>query len=75
MGRRDMGSTLWIDVVDRSGRIQVVFALKKVARAVDVHLGDVIGSAGVPFKSRKGEPTLFCVRGTRAASPARHSTA
>jgi lysyl-tRNA synthetase class 2 len=59
MARRDLGSAVFLDLVDASDRIQILFPLKDVARSVDVHLGDIVGVRGVPFRSRRGEPTLF----------------
>jgi lysyl-tRNA synthetase class 2 len=57
MARREMGKLVFLDLVDRSGRIQL---LCDEARAgeVDVHLGDVVGATGKPAKSRRGEPSL-----------------
>jgi lysyl-tRNA synthetase class 2 len=59
MGRRDMGSAVFLDLVDRSGRIQLAFLIKEVAREIDVNLGDIIGVKGVPGRTRRGEPTVF----------------
>jgi lysyl-tRNA synthetase class 2 len=59
MARRDMGSAVFLDLVDRSGRIQLAFLVKAVAQAVDVNLGDIVGVEGTPGKTRRGEPTLF----------------
>jgi lysyl-tRNA synthetase, class II len=52
MARREMGKITFLDLVDRSGRIQLL------AGKVDVDLGDVVGVAGHPAKSRRGEPSL-----------------
>ncbi len=52
MARRDMGRLMFLDVVDRSGRIQLMLD------PVDVDLGDVVGAEGVPIKTRRGEPSL-----------------
>ena len=59
MARRDLGSAVFLDLVDRSGRIQLAFLVKEVAKAVDVNLGDIVGVEGTPGKTRRGEPTLF----------------
>ena len=69
MARRDMGSAVFLDLVDRSGRLQLAFLKKEVARAIDVKLGDVIGVEGVPGKTRRGEPTLFCEEAPLLLSP------
>ena len=58
MARREMGKLVFLDVVDRSGRIQVICEVAKTGE-IDVHLGDVIGVIGAPGKSRRGEPSLI----------------
>ena len=55
MARRELGRITFLDLVDRSGRIQLL------ADKVDVDLGDVIGVSGRPAKSRRGEPSLRVV--------------
>jgi lysyl-tRNA synthetase class 2 len=57
MARREMGKLVFLDLVDRSGRIQLMCDTGKTGD-VDVHLGDVVGVAGRPAKSRRGEPSL-----------------
>ena len=57
MARREMGKLVFLDLVDRSGRIQLMCDTGRIG-AVDVHLGDVVGVAGKPAKSRRGEPSL-----------------
>ena len=52
MARREMGKITFLDLVDRSGRIQLL------AGKVDVDLGDIVGVTGHPAKSRRGEPSL-----------------
>jgi lysyl-tRNA synthetase class 2 len=59
MARRDMGKLVFLDVVDRSGRIQLMLRGDAVTAADDVHLGDIVGVEGAPGKTRRGEPTLF----------------
>jgi lysyl-tRNA synthetase class 2 len=58
MARRDLGKLVFLDLVDRSGRIQLLCPLERVGE-VDVHLGDVVGVSGSPSKSRRGEPSLL----------------
>ena len=58
MARRGMGKLVFLDLVDRSGRIQVI-ADTSVTGELDVHLGDVLGVVGRPAKSRRGEPSLL----------------
>jgi lysyl-tRNA synthetase class 2 len=57
MARREMGKLVFLDLVDRSGRIQLMCDTGKTGD-VDVHLGDVVGVVGRPAKSRRGEPSL-----------------
>ena len=57
MARRDMGKLVFLDLVDRSGRIQLLCAVERTG-SIDVHLGDVVGVTGSPAKSRRGEPSL-----------------
>jgi lysyl-tRNA synthetase class 2 len=58
MARREMGKLVFLDLVDRSGRIQLMCDAGRVGD-VDVHLGDVVGVSGKPAKSRRGEPSLM----------------
>jgi lysyl-tRNA synthetase, class II len=57
LARRDMGKLMFLDLVDRSGRIQLLVRPDELG-GVDVDLGDVIGVTGVATKSRRGEPSL-----------------
>src|SRR5213596_4228422 len=57
MARRDMGKLVFLDLVDRSGRIQLLCPVDKTGE-IDVHLGDIVGVVGNPAKSRRGEPSL-----------------
>ena len=58
MARRDMGKLVFLDLVDRSGRIQLLCPQARTGE-VAVHLGDVVGAIGHPTKSRRGEPSLI----------------
>jgi lysyl-tRNA synthetase class 2 len=58
MARRDMGKLVFLDLVDRSGRIQLMCPIERTGE-LDVHLGDVVGVVGSPAKSRRGEPSLM----------------
>jgi lysyl-tRNA synthetase, class II len=53
MARREMGKLTFFDLVDRSGRIQLIAREK-----VDLDLGDVVGATGRPGRSKRGEPSL-----------------
>jgi lysyl-tRNA synthetase class 2 len=57
LGRRDLGKLVFLDLVDRSGRIQLLCPAARTGE-VDVHLGDIVGAAGRATKSRRGEPSL-----------------
>jgi lysyl-tRNA synthetase class 2 len=57
MARRDMGKLVFLDLVDRSGRIQLLCAADRTG-SVDVDLGDIVGAEGRPAKTRRGEPSL-----------------
>jgi lysyl-tRNA synthetase class 2 len=54
MARREMGKLTFLDLADRSARIQLISEPK-----ADVDLGDVVGVTGKPGRSRRGEPSLF----------------
>ena len=58
LARRDLGKLVFLDLVDRSGRIQLLCPAARTGE-VDVHLGDVVGAIGHPAKSRRGEPSLI----------------
>jgi lysyl-tRNA synthetase class 2 len=57
MARRDLGKLVFLDLVDRSGRIQLLVRPDDVG-SVDIDLGDIVGVEGVATKSRRGEPSL-----------------
>jgi lysyl-tRNA synthetase class 2 len=57
MARRDMGKLVFLDLVDRSGKIQLLVAEDR-AGPVDVDLGDIVGATGVPARTKRGEPSL-----------------
>jgi lysyl-tRNA synthetase class 2 len=57
LARRDMGKLMFLDLVDRSGRIQLLARPDELG-GVDVDLGDIVGVEGVATKSRRGEPSL-----------------
>src|SRR4051794_27574447 len=57
MARRDLGKLMFLDLVDRSGRIQLL-VWPDALGGLDLDLGDLVGVEGVPTKSRRGEPSL-----------------
>ncbi len=61
--RRGQGKMAFLDVVDRSGRIQLQARVDELGesdmeRLLGLDLGDLIGIDGVAFSSRRGELTL-----------------
>ena len=57
MARRDLGKLVFLDLVDRSGRIQLLCASERTG-PVDVDLGDIVGATGRPARAKRGEPSL-----------------
>src|SRR5215467_7789441 len=57
MARREMGKLVFLDLVDRSGRIQLLCDTSRTGE-IDLDLGDIIGAAGSPARARRGEPSL-----------------
>jgi lysyl-tRNA synthetase, class II len=57
LGRRDMGKIMFLDLVDRSGRIQLLVQTGELD-GLALDLGDVIGVSGVVTKTKRGEPSL-----------------
>jgi lysyl-tRNA synthetase, class II len=57
MARRDMGKLVFLDLVDRSGRIQLLVQPDRTG-PVDLDLGDIVGVTGRPSRTRRGEPSL-----------------
>jgi len=60
MARRGQGKMAFLDLEDRSGRIQIqskvdVLGAEQHERLLDLDLGDLIGVDGRVFKSRRGE--------------------
>jgi lysyl-tRNA synthetase class 2 len=57
LGRRGHGKLVFLDLVDRSGQIQLLCSADRVGD-VDVDLGDVVGVTGAPARTKRGEPSL-----------------
>jgi len=57
MARRGHGKLSFLDLVDRSGRIQLLCDASRTGE-LDVDLGEVVGVVGSPANSRRGEPSL-----------------
>jgi lysyl-tRNA synthetase, class II len=57
MARREMGKLVFLDLVDRSSRIQLLCDTSRTGE-FDVDLGDIVGVVGSPARARRGEPSL-----------------
>jgi lysyl-tRNA synthetase class 2 len=57
LARRDLGKLMFLDLVDRSGRIQLLVRPDELG-GVEVDLGDLIGVSGVATRTKRGEPSL-----------------
>jgi lysyl-tRNA synthetase class 2 len=57
LARRGHGKLVFLDLVDRSGRIQLLCDESRTGE-IDLDLGDIVGVRGSPAKSRRGEPSL-----------------
>src|SRR4051795_3384994 len=57
IARREMGKLVFLDLVDRSGRIQLLCDTSRTG-PIDVDLGDIIGVGGSPARAKRGEPSL-----------------
>ncbi len=61
--RRGQGKAAFLDVVDRSGRMQLharadVLGEERMARLLALDLGDLLGADGTVFRTRRGELSL-----------------
>jgi lysyl-tRNA synthetase class 2 len=61
--RRGQGKMAFLDLDDRSGRLQLqakadVLGEEPMARLLELDLGDIVGAEGVAFRSRRGELSL-----------------
>ena len=64
VSRRDQGKSVFADLRDESGKIQVFFGEKQVGEGAfaalhDLDLGDFIGVHGAVKRTRRGEITIF----------------
>jgi lysyl-tRNA synthetase class 2 len=57
LGRRELGKLVFLDLVDLSGRIQLLCDTSRTG-PIDVDLGDIVGVTGAPAKARRGEPSI-----------------
>src|SRR6476659_1357915 len=61
LARRDMGKVTFLDLVDRSGRIQLICPENLTPQVRELDLGDIIGADGAPGRSKRGEPSMLVV--------------
>ena len=64
MARRDYGKSVFFDLLDHTGRIQLYVRKDKTAEAAwelvgRLDIGDIVGVEGTVFKTRTGELTLL----------------
>ena len=57
MARRGHGGLVFLDLVDSSGRLQLLCDTSRTGE-IDLDLGDIVGVTGRPAKTRRGEPSL-----------------
>src|SRR5437773_3723495 len=57
VGRREMGKLVFLDLVDRSGRIQLLCDTSRTG-PIDLDLGDIVGVTGSPARAKRGEPSI-----------------
>src|SRR2546429_5405747 len=57
VGRREMGKLAFLDLVDRSGRIQLLCDTSRTG-PIEVDLGDIVGVTGSPARAKRGEPSI-----------------
>ncbi len=62
MAKRDLGQLVFLDLVDRSGRIQLHCPKGLAPEASELHLGDIVGVDGAPGRTKRGEPSIFVTR-------------
>ncbi|MBA2363451.1 MAG: lysine--tRNA ligase [Chloroflexia bacterium] len=61
---RNMGKTVFVDLVDGSGKIQLLCRLNTLGAEgldflkADLDIGDIVEVAGTPMRTRTGEPSL-----------------
>jgi lysyl-tRNA synthetase, class II len=57
LARRELGKLVFLDLVDRTARIQLLCDTARTG-PVDVDLGDIVGVTGRPARARRGEPSI-----------------
>ncbi|MGZ4357559.1 MAG: lysine--tRNA ligase [Gaiellaceae bacterium] len=62
MGRREMGKVAFLDLVDRSSRIQLFCPTNIVKDLSEIDLGDIVGVSGWAMRTKRGEPSMLVVK-------------
>jgi lysyl-tRNA synthetase class 2 len=57
MARRELGKIVFLDLVDRSGRIQLLCDTSRTG-PIHLDLGDIVGVTGSPARAKRGEPSV-----------------
>ena len=57
LGKRGHGKLVFLDLVDRTGQIQLLCAADR-SGPVDLDLGDIVGAVGKATRTKRGEPSL-----------------
>jgi lysyl-tRNA synthetase, class II len=70
LGKRGHGKLVFLDLVDRTGQIQLLCAADR-SGLVDLDLGDIVGAVGKPTRTTRGEPSLAVDELVRLAKTAR----
>ena len=77
--RRGQGKAAFLDLVDRSGRMQLharadVLGQEELDRLVSLDLGDLIGADGTVFRTRRPSPCARPPRSTTASRTRRRAS-
>ncbi|HKA27233.1 MAG TPA: amino acid--tRNA ligase-related protein, partial [Gaiellaceae bacterium] len=57
MARRELGKIVFLDLVDRSSRIQLLCDTSRTG-PIQLDLGDIVGVTGSPARAKRGEPSV-----------------
>jgi lysyl-tRNA synthetase, class II len=57
LGKRGHGKLVFLDLVDRTGQIQLLCGADR-SGPVDLDLGDIVGAVGKATRTKRGEPSL-----------------
>jgi lysyl-tRNA synthetase class 2 len=57
IARRELGKIVFLDLVDRSGRIQLLCDTSRTG-PINLDLGDIVGVTGSPARAKRGEPSV-----------------